>query len=60
MSYFNGNILYVCVDESEGACVGDLATIFNWQLEHEVPALRCMYYMVGEEVGFEDIVGDSK
>lgn len=52
--------LYVCTDEQEGSCVGDLATILDWQLEHNIPALQCTYYEIGKEVSFEDIIEEAE
>ena len=52
---------FVCVElDSDEAVVGDLDTILYWQEERNIPARRCIYYTVGEEVDFKDIVKQSR
>lgn len=52
---------FVCVElDSDEAVVGDLDTILYWQKERNIPARRCIYYTVGEEVDFKDIVKQSR
>jgi hypothetical protein len=38
---------YVCVDEYEGAYVGTIEQILEWQEEQGIPFLRCRYYKQG-------------
>lgn len=52
---------FVCVElDSDEAVVGDLDTILYWQEERGIPARRCVYYTVGEEIDFKDIVKQSR
>jgi hypothetical protein len=47
---------YVCVDEYEGAYIGTIEQILEWQEEQGIPFLRCRYYKLGDEVLPTDII----